>query len=249
MGETGGMRQLLTLTLLGLLGGQQAAGETVRFKLDAPAARSVYLAGEMSDWESGKRAMTRDASGRWSLELDLAPGQWLYKLIVDGHWIADPGHADRDADGRGGEHSFVFVGASEQHLMRELLPWLAERYALRPGPQQLGVAGMSMGARGALHLVQTYPDRFAFAYGLSASFHAEQIRGVGGWPRGKALALRCGREDFVFPRHQALVQALQDAGIAFEQTDEPGGHTWNYWSRSSSAMLRWVSAQFEPGTR
>lgn len=318
-----------------------AVAEPVRFALDAPHARSVHLAGEMTDWEAGKRAMTRGPDGRWSLTLDLAPGQWVYKFVVDGQWIADP-KAGRDADGRGGEHSFVFVGegdwqplppgpprsriethalpsaalggsrkthvilppgfaqgdalpvllllhggdmdadqwlrtghiqhyvdrlrargelqplvlvlpsggpepytgASEQHLMQELLPWLKAHYGLEPGRAQLGVAGMSMGARGALHLAQAHPQRFGFAYGLSGSFHGPQIEAIHGWPRGTPLALRCGREDFVFPRHQALVRALQRTDIRFEHQDEPGGHTWHYWSRTSSDMLRWIDRQF-----
>ncbi len=92
------------------LAGAQAWAEPVRFSILAPQAKVVYLAGEMTDWDTGKRAMTRQNNGAWSIELDLAPGQWIYKFVVDGLWTNDPVAGRSDADGRGGQHSFVFVG-------------------------------------------------------------------------------------------------------------------------------------------
>ena len=89
----------------------QARAEPVSFSIAAPDAKQVFVAGEMTDWDAGKRAMQRDASGTWHATLDLEPGQWLYKFVVDGKWVQDPATTDHDADGRGGQHSFVFVGA------------------------------------------------------------------------------------------------------------------------------------------
>lgn len=87
-----------------------AVAEIHTFRLVAPEAREVYLAGEMTGWDSGKRAMQRDATGAWTLDVDLGQGQWLYKFVVDGRWMADPAGDANDADGQGGHHSFVFVG-------------------------------------------------------------------------------------------------------------------------------------------
>ena len=82
----------------------------VQFQLNRPAASEVFLAGEMTDWEKGKKAMTRGADGRWQVRVDLSPGQWVYKFVVDGEWIADPATGQNDSDGQGGRHSFVFSG-------------------------------------------------------------------------------------------------------------------------------------------
>jgi enterochelin esterase-like enzyme len=87
-----------------------AHAEPAIFSLDAPDAKEVFLAGEMTDWDAGKVAMQRDEHGTWHTALDLEPGQWLYKFVVDGQWVQDPATPDHDADGRGGQHSFVFVG-------------------------------------------------------------------------------------------------------------------------------------------
>lgn len=80
------------------------------FELDAPNAKQVYLAGEMTNWDANKQAMKKDATGKWHITVDLGQGQWLYKFVVDGQWITDPATALHDNDGQGGQHSFVFVG-------------------------------------------------------------------------------------------------------------------------------------------
>ena len=79
-------------------------------ELVAPDAHKVYLAGEMTGWDSNKRPMERDKEGRWHLTMDLPAGQWLYKFVVDDKWIADPNNPLSDSDGLGGRHSFVLLG-------------------------------------------------------------------------------------------------------------------------------------------
>lgn len=87
-----------------------ASAKTVQFELDQPAASQVFLAGEMTDWDQGKKPMIKSADGKWRVAVDLSPGQWVYKFVVDGQWIADPATSDNDADGNGGRHSFLFTG-------------------------------------------------------------------------------------------------------------------------------------------
>lgn len=106
----GRVAQLCAWALAGLAASTPAAAEPHQFELVAPAAQAVWLAGEMTDWDLGKRPLHRDADGIWRLRVDLDPGEWVYKFVVDGRWVADPGTADHDADGQGGQHSFVFIG-------------------------------------------------------------------------------------------------------------------------------------------
>lgn len=104
-------RLLQTIASLLIASTGLALAEPVSFTLAAPEARQVFLAGEMTNWDDGKQAMRRDAAGNWRLTLDLEPGEWLYKFVVDGRWVHDPGTAEHDSDGRGGQHSYVFVGS------------------------------------------------------------------------------------------------------------------------------------------
>ncbi len=105
----------LSLTLLAFA----THAEPTTFTLTAPDARQVFVAGEMTGWDAGKKPMERDASGTWHATLDLEPGEWLYKFVVDGRWIQDPATPDHDADGQGGQHSFVFVGDGPWTLATE----------------------------------------------------------------------------------------------------------------------------------
>jgi 1,4-alpha-glucan branching enzyme len=65
------------------------ARETV-FRVHAPGARSVYLAGTFNDWEPATHSMEEEAVGDWVLALPLEPGRYEYKFIVDGVWCCDP---------------------------------------------------------------------------------------------------------------------------------------------------------------
>jgi enterochelin esterase-like enzyme len=80
------------------------------FSLHRPDARQVHLAGEMTDWGYEKIAMAKGRDGVWRASVDLPAGQWVYKFVADGDWIADPANPLSDKDGQGGRHSFVLVG-------------------------------------------------------------------------------------------------------------------------------------------
>ncbi len=90
-----------------------ALAEQHTFELNAPDAHNVYLAGEMTQWDKSKLPMRKEGDGMWRVTVDLGTGEWLYKYIVDGKWMADPASPNHDADGQGGQHSFLFVGAGD----------------------------------------------------------------------------------------------------------------------------------------
>lgn len=89
---------------------------TTSFSLDAPNARQVYLAGEMTDWGNEKIAMMKGRDGVWRVSLGLPAGQWVYKFVVDDKWIEDSGNPLSDKDGQGGRHSFVLVGNGDWNV-------------------------------------------------------------------------------------------------------------------------------------
>lgn len=67
--------------------------ETVRIGYFNPDARAVYVAGSFNNWETNTLAMERDDTGNWSVELSLPPGEYRYRLVVDGEWRDHPGAA------------------------------------------------------------------------------------------------------------------------------------------------------------
>lgn len=77
-------------------------------------ANSVYLAGDFNSWDSTKDAMIKGSDGVWTIELNLNPGEYKYKFVVDGNWVADPSNQNQADDGYGGKNSVVKVPARVQ---------------------------------------------------------------------------------------------------------------------------------------
>lgn len=65
-------------------------GETV-FSIQAPDAAEAFVAGTFNDWNPRSQPLVRDSDGRWTVALDLPPGRYEYKFIVDGQWCCEPG--------------------------------------------------------------------------------------------------------------------------------------------------------------
>jgi len=60
------------------------------FKLYAPTAKNVILAGSFNNWDTRKLSAKKDAKGTWTVKTSLKPGKYEYKFIVDGNWWNDP---------------------------------------------------------------------------------------------------------------------------------------------------------------
>jgi 1,4-alpha-glucan branching enzyme len=64
----------------------------VRFSLEAGAAKQVLLVGDFTDWQAKARVMRRASprSRSFAANVNLSPGVYEYKFIVDGQWLTDP---------------------------------------------------------------------------------------------------------------------------------------------------------------
>ena len=62
----------------------------IEFTLKSPAASSVKLAGDFTDWENHALEMMHSNEGVWHTVVPLAPGSYSYRFIVDGQWCDDP---------------------------------------------------------------------------------------------------------------------------------------------------------------
>ena len=60
------------------------------FKFMAPEAQSVLLAGDFNDWEVNPHPLKKDNKGNWKMNIDLMPGRYEYRFLVDGVWQNDP---------------------------------------------------------------------------------------------------------------------------------------------------------------
>jgi len=60
----------------------------------APDAKKVFLAGTFNDWNEGSIPMTKGKDGNWITNLELSPGHYEYKFVIDGKWCCRPGCED-----------------------------------------------------------------------------------------------------------------------------------------------------------
>jgi len=63
---------------------------SVRFVTLYPRAQNVQIAGDFNNWQPHKTMMQQGKDGKWELALELAPGKYRYRMVVDGQWQQDP---------------------------------------------------------------------------------------------------------------------------------------------------------------
>lgn len=61
----------------------------------AEGARQVAVTGDFTQWSNQGFALAPVAGGDWSITLELAPGEYQYRLIVDGEWRDHPEAGER----------------------------------------------------------------------------------------------------------------------------------------------------------
>ena len=81
----------------------------VVLKVLAPGARDVVLTGDFSGWAPGMVRLDRSTGGAWSGTLELAPGEYQYRLIVDGQWRDHSEARRRVPNPFGGENCVLVV--------------------------------------------------------------------------------------------------------------------------------------------
>lgn len=61
------------------------------FKLLAPEANEVYVAGDFNQWTPNEAwRCVREKDGVWRKTISLNPGRYRYRFVVDGRWQEDP---------------------------------------------------------------------------------------------------------------------------------------------------------------
>ena len=63
--------------------------QKVFFEYFAPQAKKVELAGTFNQWNPGRTPLLKDKDGKWKTTLNLPPGRYEYRYLVDGSWEND----------------------------------------------------------------------------------------------------------------------------------------------------------------
>lgn len=84
------------------------------FKLKGyPDASLVVLTGTFVNWSQSQLLLAREGD-EWVCRIDLDPGVYQYKFIVDGDWLLDPSNPDTAEDEAGNVNNVLEVKGSRQ---------------------------------------------------------------------------------------------------------------------------------------
>ncbi len=74
-----------------------------------PKARVVVLSGSFNEWNQSQLLFAREGDD-WVCRIDLEPGRYTYKFILDGNWLLDPANPDTEEDAAGNINNVLVVG-------------------------------------------------------------------------------------------------------------------------------------------
>jgi 1,4-alpha-glucan branching enzyme len=75
----------------------------------ADEARDVVVTGDFTGWSEDGIRLARAQDGAWHATLRLAPGEYQYRLRIDGAWRNDAGASRRVPNPFGGENDVLQV--------------------------------------------------------------------------------------------------------------------------------------------
>jgi len=78
------------------------------FSFSAPEAQNVSLVGNFNNWDYTK-TMKKDKEGLWTSRVDLEPGKYEYRFLVDGEWQDDPKCQTRQANTFGTQNCILEI--------------------------------------------------------------------------------------------------------------------------------------------
>ncbi|HEV2800715.1 MAG TPA: serine hydrolase [Pyrinomonadaceae bacterium] len=113
-GEVTGLNLLIegrAMTIKKLTAAKPSLNGNTTFRLKGfPNATIVAVAGSFNNWDVTRTLMSKDGDG-WVCRVDLPPGKYLYKFVVDGEWIVDPENPATEKDSSGNINSVLTVAS------------------------------------------------------------------------------------------------------------------------------------------
>jgi chromosome partitioning protein len=81
----------------------------ITFSLDVPEAKEVFLAGDFNQWQVNDQSRMKLDNGIWGKRLQLQPGCYKYRFVVDGQWCHDPRNPRAQVNPFGSKDSLLEV--------------------------------------------------------------------------------------------------------------------------------------------
>lgn len=81
----------------------------VSIVVKAPDAKEVRVTGDFTRWSKQGIRLSDDGNGHWRTVLPLDPGEYQYRLLIDGNWQDHEDATDRVANPFGSENCVLKV--------------------------------------------------------------------------------------------------------------------------------------------
>ncbi|MCP1427413.1 enterochelin esterase-like enzyme [Paenibacillus xylanexedens] len=131
----------------------------------------------------------------------------------------------------------------------EIIPYIEEKYPVRPSPQERILAGDSLGGSVSLHLALLYPDLFTRVISLSGAFYsasqeiyaaAEDLSWLSIWMivglQETDFEADTGTYDFV-QLNRDTRELLEKRGALVSYQEKDGKHQWGFWQKELPEAL------------
>ena len=96
-------------TLEASKGSKTAGAKRVPIEVKADGAKVVAITGDFNRWAKDRTLLTHNGNGTWRTVLQLAPGEYQYRLVVDGEWRDHAEAAKRVPNPFGTENAVLIV--------------------------------------------------------------------------------------------------------------------------------------------
>jgi 1,4-alpha-glucan branching enzyme len=86
-----------------------ALKQPVQFALIRPGAQRITVAGEFNGWSADTTSLVKRTGDSWAITIELKPGRYQYKFVVDGEWLTDPAAVENVSNVHGTLNSVMEV--------------------------------------------------------------------------------------------------------------------------------------------
>ncbi len=136
------------------------------------------------------------------------------------------------------------AGKFEEHLVKDVVPFIEKNYRTLTGIDNRAIAGLSMGGMHTQTITNNNPGMFGyigvFSMGImnmgsqnqdAAKAEQERITKLEALKDSgyKLYWIACGKDDFVYQGVVTLRATLDKVGLKYVYRESIGGHTWANW--------------------
>ena len=137
-----------------------------------------------------------------------------------------------------------YAGKFEEHLVKDVVPFIETNYRILTGKDNRAIAGLSMGGMHTQTITNDNPGMFSYigVYSMgimsfgppnqdAAKIEAERNAKLGTLKNSgyKLYWIACGKDDFVYNGVVTLRETLDKLSFKYIYRESTGGHTWANW--------------------